>query len=170
MRNIIRLAVVVSIVASAGWYGWRWLFPSDEAAIHGVLERIAGGVEGGGPESATSRLARAAALRREFDPDVTVDAGPPFNRLSGRDAIIGTMARLNGSVRNLDVDFSEVTIHIDPDRDGATAHLIAEARFEDVDGGGFDARELDVTFTRTDGAWVVSAVTLVQPLRRLDQR
>ena len=170
MWNVIRVIVVASMIAAAGWYGWRWLFPSDETAIHAVLERIAGGVEGGGAESAASRLARAAALRREFDPEVTVDAGPPFTRLSGRDAIIGTMARLNGSVRNLDVDFSDVTIRIDPDRHGATANLTAEARFDDVGGGGFDARELDVTFTRTEGAWVVSAVTLVQPLRRLDQR
>jgi len=52
----------------------------------------------------------------------------------------------------------------------ATASLTGEAEFDASGGGrGFDARELDVTFSRTDGAWVVATVMQVRTLRRLDE-
>jgi len=158
----------VAALAGAAVYGWRVWFPNDEAQIHAVLERIADGISGDG-EGDARRLARAASLLEEFDPDVTVDAGPPFDTLRGRDVILGAAAKMNGSVRNLDLSFDDVVIQVDAVRSQATANLTAEARFDDGGGAAVDARELDVSFTRIDGAWVVSAVTLVRPLRRLDQ-
>jgi hypothetical protein len=171
MRNTIRIIAVVAALAGAATYGWQWLFPDDEAQIHALLERIAGGVGAGDRDDGDmSRLARAAALRHDFDPDVTIDAGPPFEKLRGDDAIIGAAATVHGSVRNLVVSFTDVTIHVDPAPGGATANLTAEARFDAAGGGrGVEARELDVAFRRIDGSWVVSAVTFVQTLRRLDQ-
>ena len=170
MRNTIRLIALLAALAGAVTYGWRWLFPDDEAQIHALLERIADGVGGSGGEGDVTRLQRAASVGDEFDADVTVDAGAPFEKLRGRDAIIGTAARVNVAVRNLDVSFTDVTIQVDPAGGRATANLTAEARFDEAGSGrGVDARELAVAFTRSNGSWVVSAVTLVPTLRRIDQ-
>jgi hypothetical protein len=95
-----RVALVVAALAGL-WIGWHWLVPGDEAQIVAVLDRIADGVSSGAEEGDMARLARAASLRHEFAPDVTVDAGPPFQRLTGREAIIGAAARTAGVVRNL---------------------------------------------------------------------
>jgi hypothetical protein len=161
-----RFAFVV--LAAAGlWYGWQRLFPDDAAQIEAVLQRVAEGV-GGESGGGVSAIARAAALQSEFAPDVTVDAGPPFQRIRGRDAIISAAARVNGTVRNLDVRFPDVDITVQPDRQRATALVTAEARYDEAGGGsGFDAREFEVVFTRLDGEWVIAAVTLVEPLNRL---
>jgi hypothetical protein len=172
MRNTIRIVAVLAALAGAATYGWKWLFPDDEAQIHALLERIADGIGAGADdgEGNVSRLARAASLRHDFDSDVTIDAGPPFEKLRGRDAIIGTAATVHGSVRNLVVSFTDVTVDVDRALGGATANLTAEARFDAAGGGrSLEAREVDVAFKRIDGSWVVSAVTLVQTLRRLDQ-
>ena len=164
---MIRNLVIAVAVAAGLWFGWHWLFPSDEAQIVAVLERIADGVSGGADEGDMARLARAASLRNEFAPDVTVDAGPPFQRIKGREAIIGAAARTRGSVRDLAITFPDVAIAVAPDRQSATAVVTAEARFDEGGGRGIDARELELAFTRHEGNWVISAVTLVAPLQRL---
>jgi len=164
---LIRNLAIVVAVAAVPWFGWQWFFPSDEARIVAVLERIAEGVSTGAAEGDVGRLARAASLRNEFAPDITVDAGPPFQRIRGREAIIGAAARTSGSVRNLQITFPDVAITVAPDRQSATALVTAEARFDDGGGPGIDARELELEFTRTDDHWVISAVTLVQALQRL---
>jgi hypothetical protein len=150
--------------------GWQWLFPSDEAQIAALLERIADGVSGGAEEGSMGRLARAASLRDEFAPDVTVDAGPPFQRIKGREAIIALAARTGGAVRNLTISFPDVAIAVASDRQSATAVVTAEARFDEDGGRGIDARELELAFTRLEGDWVISVVTLVRPIERLDGR
>jgi hypothetical protein len=167
---LIRNLVIAAAVGAGLWYGWHWLSPSDEAQIVAVLERIAEGVSGGADQGDVARLARAASLRNEFAPDVTVDAGPPFARLNGREAIIGAAARTSGSVRNLAITFPDVSVAVAPDRQSATAVVTAEARFDDGGRRTLDARELELAFTRHEGNWVISAVTLVRPLDRLDER
>jgi len=163
--------LALAVAAAAGlWFGWQWFFPSDEAQIVAVLERIADGVSSGAEEGDIGRLARAASLRDAFAPDVTVDAGPPFQRITGREAIIGAAARTTGSVRNLAITFPDVALTVASDRQSATAVVTAEARFDEGGRRGLDARELELAFTRDEGHWVVSAVTLVRPLNRLDGR
>jgi hypothetical protein len=63
-----------------------------------------------------------------------------------------------------------VAIAIAPDRQSATAVVTAEARFDDGGTRSMDARELELAFTRQEGTWVISAVTVVRPLERLDGR
>ena len=169
MRNTIRTVALLAALAGAVTYGWRWLFPSDEAQIQAVLERIADALSGDA-DGDVNRLARAASLRNQFDPEVTIDPGPPFGALRGRDTVISTAATAHSAVRNLELSFADVTVLVDSVRRAATANLTAEARFNNVRGGrGADARALEVAFTRIDGAWVVSSVTAARPLRRFDQ-
>lgn len=164
---MIRNLVIAVAAAAVLWFGWQWLNPSDEAEIAAVLARVADGVSSAAGEGDVGRLARAASLRNEFAPDVVVDAGPPFQRIRGREAIIGAAARTSGSVRNLSISFPDMAITVAPDRRSATALVTAEARFDDGGGRGIDARELELEFTRTDGNWVIAAVTLVEALQRL---
>jgi hypothetical protein len=92
---MVRRIVPIVVAAPALWFGYRWLFPGDEAQIRGVLARIADAVSSGeGQDGQVSRLARVAGVRNHLDPQISVDAGAPFNRMTGRDTIIGTIARV----------------------------------------------------------------------------
>lgn len=161
-----RRIIIVVIIAAAGWFGWRWLFPDDEAQIRALLERIEESVgSGAATEGEVARIARAAGIRSALDPQITVDAGPPFSKITGRDALIGTVARMNSTVRDLDVQFVDVQITLEPDGTTARAYMTAEARYQGAQGErGLEARELDVTFRKLEGDWVVSTVALVRTL------
>jgi hypothetical protein len=159
--------VIIVCALAALWFGWRWAFPSDEAQIHRVLDRIAKAAGSGAVgESDVARIARSMSIRSALDPKITVDAGPPFRATSGRDVLIGTVARLNTTMKDLEVRFADVQISVDPSRTSAKVHTTAEALFHDARGDrGLEARELDLTFRRLQGDWVVSQVAPVRTLR-----
>jgi hypothetical protein len=163
---LIKNFVIVGAVAAGLWFGWQWLFPSDEAQIVALLERVAGAVSSGAGEGDVGRLARAASLRDELAPDVTVNA-PEFQWTKGREALIAAAAGMTGRVSHLTITFPEVAITITPNRQSAAALVTARAQFDQGGGREIDARELELEFTRHEGNWVISAVTLVQPLQRL---
>jgi hypothetical protein len=110
-------------------------------------------------------------MRNELDPQIVVDAGPPFSSVKGRDTLVGLVARLNGTVQDLEVEFDDVQVSVAPDRQSARVYLTASAHFRDAGGGrGLEARELDVVFRRVDGDWVVSEVALVRTLEPITPR
>ena len=143
------------------------MFPNDESQIRALLTRVADAVGGSGEGGNIEVLAQVAALQNDLAVDATVDAGEPFQRLTGRQAIVSAAAKIRVAVRNLEIRFPEGSVDIADDRQHATALVTAEARFDDEQGRGMDARELEMSFTRADGKWVISSVTLVQPLKRL---
>jgi hypothetical protein len=164
--------IAIALAVAALWFGWRWLFPNDEAKIRAVLERIADAVgSGAAEEGEVARIARAASIRNQLDPQISVDAGPPFSQMRGRDTLIGAVARLNSTVRDLEVQFDDVQVSVAPDRATARVYMTAEAHFRDGAGGpGIEARELDVVFRRLEGDWVVSEVALVRTLEPVTPR
>lgn len=165
---IARLTIIVAIAAGA-WFGWAWLFPSDERQIRAVLERIAEGVSAMDDEqgSGLDAMARLAALQDEFAPTATIDAAPPFDRVNGRQALIAAALRVRGATGQLEIEFADVTIDVAADRQTATAAVTAEAQFDAPDGGRtLDARELAMTFTRLDDRWVIATVVLMETLGR----
>lgn len=164
-----RIVLVVAVVAVM-WFGWRWLWPDDEAQIRAMLGRIADGLGGESAASAIGAVARVAALQQEFHPDATVDAGPPFQRLVGRPAIISAAGRARASIHNLEIRFPDVDVTIAANGDTATAVVTVEAYFNQAgEPRSIEARELEMAFARTDDRWVISQVTLLQPLERLDR-
>lgn len=171
MARPVRAFVVAALVAGTVWFVWQRLVPNDAAEIRSVLDRIAEGVGDDGGGGDVNRLARAAALRNELDPEITVDAGEPFQRLRGREMVIGAAARVRGSLRGLKVRFSDVEIEVEPDRQRAHVTLTAEAHFGTATGApGFDARELAFVLRRLDDRWVIAEVSRILALKPINRR
>ena len=173
-----RVSLTIAVMAAV-WFGWQWMFPSDEAEIIATLARIAAALESSDASDAAgasrsgpavSGLGRVAALQSEFTPDAVVNAGPPFERLLGRQAIVSAAARVHVAARNLTVRFSDISVVVANDRQTARVSAVAEAEFDGPDGRTFDARELDIQFTRHDARWVIVEVTMIQAIERLDTR
>jgi hypothetical protein len=161
--------ITAAALLIGGWMAWGWLFPSDEAQIRALLDRVAEAVSSDGSDGDLARLGRVAGLRQDVHPDLFVDAGPPFRELRGREAVIAAAARTGGAIRELDVAFVDVAITVDEDGQHGRATLVAEARFRDGDGAGrtYDARELDLQFQRYEDRWVITEVALVSGLKPL---
>lgn len=171
MAGPLRAGVVLIAVLGGGWAAWRSWAPGDEAEIVALLDRLADGVGGPAGEGHLARVARAAALRDDLDADLRVEIGPPFQPIKGRETMIGMAARLSGTYPNLDVQFRDLDLTIEPDGQRARVTLTAEAHFDQRSGGlGFDARELDLVLTKRDGRWVIAEVSYVRILRPLIPR
>jgi hypothetical protein len=169
-RILTRRAIVVVLTLAGAWFGYGWLFPGDTAQIRGVLARIADAFEGDDGVGVQD-LARIRALQDDFAPDAVVDAGAPFLRLTGREAIVSAAGRVRAVTRNLSVRFPEIEIIVADDRQTAAATVTAEARFDDADGHrDLEAREFDLQFVRRDGQWVIMSVTLIPASEGLDVR
>jgi ketosteroid isomerase-like protein len=161
MRAVLSAVVLAAVL----WAGWHWWLPDDERRIRQVLARVAEGVSGDG--GGLDALARLAAVQEEFHPDVIVEAGPPFQRLVGRQAIVGAAARVRTTARNFELTFPDVEVLVAEDRQSATAAVTAQATFDEGQGRRLEARELELGFTRSEDRWVISSVALVEPLKRL---
>lgn len=169
MPRLVRQGGAAAAVVVGAWLVWGWLFPSDEARIRAVLDRVADAVGAGAAEGEIARLARVAGLRQDFHPDLIVDAGPPFSNLRGREAVVAAAARTGAMMHELEVSFAEIVVALDADRQRASVTLVAEARFREGEGAGqsYDARELEVEFVRYEERWVVAGVVLVAGLQPL---
>jgi hypothetical protein len=167
---LINRAFTIAVAAAVLWFGWSWFFTSDEAEIRAMLNRVREGVQDAEGAGGVEALARIAGLQNEFAVDATVDAGAPFDRLNGRQAIVAAAARVQGVAENLELQFSDVDVTLAEDRQTAAVALVAEAHFDEAGTGRVtEARELEIRCGRVEGRWVITGVTLVQPLRRLDQ-
>ena len=162
-----------AVLLLALWFGWQWLFPDDQSQIRAVFARISAIVEASASAETGSGgiegLARVASLQQEFAPDATVDAGAPLQRLKGRQPIVAAAARVLLAARDLELRFPDITIDVAGDRQTATAIVTAEAYFDQAGQRTMDARELELTFMRVEDRWVIGAVSLIQPLERLDK-
>ncbi len=169
MVRLVRQGVVAVAVVVGAWLAWAWLFPSDEARIRAVLDRVADAVSAGAAEGEIARLARVAGLQQDLHPELVVDAGPPFKDLRGREAVVAAAARTGAMLHELDISFADIVVALDPDRQRASVTLVAEARFREGEGAAqsYDARELEVEFIRYEERWVVAGVVLVEGLRPL---
>lgn len=166
-----RTILLVVALAGGGWLAWQWWFPGDEAQIRAVLDRIADGVGSEAGDTRLARVARATALQDELDETIVVELGPPFERLDGRQRVMGAVARVTAAMEGLEVELADVDVVVGANRQEAAVTLTAEAQFEQAGGSrGFEARELHLTFRRAEGRWVVDGVTLVRTLEPVGER
>jgi hypothetical protein len=158
--------VVFAVVAMTAWVGWRWMFPSDEAQIRAALDRLARAVGTQAEDTTLAAIGRLAALSEDLAPDIRVDARAPLAPIDGRDALVAAVARVRGSVHDLEVRFVDVEVRVDDGQSTARVSATAEARFVRLAGQRpeLDARELDIGFGRRDDRWVVTSIAVVDVL------
>jgi hypothetical protein len=165
MRTALRL-ILVALAVGATYYAYRWWSPDEEDRIRAALDDLAEVVShsnGGG----LSQMTRAARLGSFFADDVTVDLGPPFQPIQGRDTIMALAARAQVPGEGLDVRFVDIDVMLRADGLAATVHLTATVRGSSVgDLQAIDAKELVMGLRKIDGEWRIDRVTGIQPLER----
>jgi hypothetical protein len=158
------VAVVVALLA--GYFTYQWWF-NPQRAIKRQLGNLAAALSV--PPDARGdmdRLARVAALRNYFAPDVHVKAGPTSStgpEITSRDALVGAVAAWNPSPSGWNVDFVDVQITLDS-RSTARAYVTVEVTTPDPRTGqpAVDAREAKVGMAERDGVWVITSAEPVE--------
>lgn len=156
--------VAVVVVAAAGW--WWWSGP--ERQIRRMLAEVAEAVNGQPSQSPFAPAAVATALYSCLDEQVVIEPGPPFDTITGRDAIIAAAMRLRATGPPLRIAFADVRSRLAADRRSATVDATVTATTEDRHGASqVDAREIVLTVVLVGNRWVIGHARAVPVLRRM---
>lgn len=164
MRIAVRLIFLAALLAGAFWL-WQVLFPGPEKIIRKQMTALATAAT---YSSRDSIIVRGLKARRigDFlttDAEIVLDAPEYGNRsVSGRDDIAGKTAMAFSSIQAMRVEFVDVTVTLDPDRQSAAVGCTVKVNVNDQKDLG--VQELRLQFKKVDGHWLVARIETVKTL------
>ena len=167
MKRAIQILLVVGIIGIAVWL-WTVMFPSPEKAIRSRLNALAKSISfnsGGGLLANALNSEKAADF---FTTDVEVDISVPgYEQLTlrGRDEVLQTAAGARTRLTSLKVEFPDMNIMVDADKQSAKVNLTGKATVpgeKDV-----TAQEFNFMLKKVDGKWQIYRVETVKTLSLL---
>lgn len=145
----------------------------EESAIRERIGTIAETLSVAADEGDLGRVARLAALRTVFAPDVRVSTGGAARpgaqvpaEIVGRDAMLGLIGRWVPPPGGVEVEFVDVQVTLDESGAIAQVYCTAKATSGTDAQPVVDARELTVGFSKIDGDWVITSVRPEETLSR----
>lgn len=144
---------------------WSRVTP-DERAINARLEALRNEVNSS-TKDGLGTAARAAQIGTYFTDDAVVELGRGSPPISGRDTLMGMVARLQPRTAAFRMDLDDVSVEVLPG--GAAADVLLTASFvrRSITTGeeSLDAREYALVMTKAGGLWRIARITAIDTLR-----
>ena len=166
-----RWAPVVLGLAMIGVAFWLWtvMHPSPERAIRSRLNALAKAISFDARGGLLSQAYNAQKVGEFFTTDVDVEAdvsgyGPMS--FHGRDEVLQAAAAARTHLSALKVEFPDMNITLDPDRQGAKVNLTGKATVpgdRDV-----TAQEFNFYIKKVNGKWMIYRVETVKTLASVE--
>jgi hypothetical protein len=169
MQKFVRIVAAAAIIGLGVW-AWFIFFPSPEKAIRSRLNTLAKTVSFEPKDGIVKRgysAQRAAgffATNAEVNLEVRGFQALNFN---GRDEILQAMLMAAKAWRGLKVEFLDINITIEPDKQSAKANLTGKATAPGE--RNFDVQEFNFYFRKVDGDWLIYKVETVKTLSMIDR-
>jgi len=167
MKRAIQIVLVLGIAGFAIWL-WTVMFPSPEKAIRARLNSLAKTISFTSGGSLLAKAYSAEKVAEFFTPEVEVDVSVPgYEQLTihGRDEVTQTAAGARTRLSSLTVEFLDMNIIVDADRQSAKVNLTGKATVpgeKDV-----SAQEFNFMMKKVDGKWEIYRVETVKTLSQL---
>jgi hypothetical protein len=161
---LVRASVVVLLLAGAmAW--WSRATP-DERAISARLEALRNEVNSS-TKDGLGTAARAAQIGTYFTDDAVVELGRGSPPISGRDTLMGMVARLQPRTAAFRMDLDDVSVDLLPGGDAADVLLTASFVRRSITTGeeSMDAREYALVMIKAGGLWRIARITAIDTLR-----
>jgi hypothetical protein len=160
-----RLLLATVVVALGAW-AWMALHPSPETLIRKLLDGVARAASFGPNQGYLAKLNGAQTLADFFSTNVEVNLDVPGrqeHRLAGREEIQQAALAARASVQSLAVNFPDVTIMVNADKESAVADATLQARVA----GEQDmiVQEMKFTLRKINGSWLIVKVETVRTLK-----
>lgn len=164
MKRWATVVLGVAVIALAFWL-WTVLFPSPERAIHSRLNALAKAIsfdaKGGLLAQAYDAQKVGGFFTTDVDVEVDVSGYEPMS-FHGRDDVLQAAAAARAHLSSLKVEFPDMNITLDPDKQGAKVNLTGKATVpgeRDV-----TAQEFNFFMKKVDGKWMIYRVETVKTL------
>ena len=166
MKNLLRL-VLLALVIALGFWAWNILFPNPQKVIRHRLEKLAKLASCSAGEGNFSRVASVEQMGSYFtdNAEVTVDIpGVESHTFNGRAELVQAAMAVRATANGVSAELVDINIDMGPNNQSAMVDLTLKARV----GGERDAviQELEFTFKKIKGDWLISRVATVQTLKR----
>ena len=164
MQKSLRL-VGVAVMIGLGVWGWFFFFPGPEKVIRSRLHTLARTFSFEPKDGTIARgySAQKAAGFFTLDAEINVDIrGMELKQFSGRDEILQAVMMAMRSVRGLKVEFLDINITLDSDRQTAKANLTGKWTLAGE--RDFNVLEFDFLLRKVDGVWLIYRVDTVKTL------
>lgn len=165
MKGWLVRAALLGALLGLVYCGWIVLFPSPERIIAKRLAHVARLACVGPNEGALARLANGQKLTTFFtsDVEITVDVpGRTSQTLNGRDELLQAVMAARSALAPLKVEFLDITVSLNADKQSALAHLTAKATLPGERSP--EVQELKIDFRKTDHDWLIQHVETVRTL------
>lgn len=153
------------MLAAAGVVAWRSRATPDERAIAARLEALRIEVN----TSTTDGLgtaARATQIGSYFTDDAVVELGRGSPPITGRDTLMGMVARLQPRTAAFRMDLDDVSVEVVPGGGAADVLLTASFVRRSISTGeeSLDAHEYALVMTKAGGVWRIARITAIDTL------
>ncbi len=166
MRRWLFGLICLGALAAIVFWSWRVIFPTPEGVIRKRMAEIARLASIAPNEAPVAKALNSQRLAGYFTPDVqvTVDVpGQSLQTFQGREDLLEAAAGARSMIKRLKVEFLDVGVAVEPDKQSAVAHFTLKAttpneRMPQV-------QELKARFRKLDHDWLIDHVETVRTLR-----
>ena len=167
MQKSFRLVGAVALIGLGVW-GWFIFFPSPEKVIRSRLKHLAANFSFEPQDGIIPRGYRIEKAAGYFTADVELSVnvrGIAPMVLSGRDEIQQRAMIAARGLRGLKVEFLDINLTLDPDKQTATANLTL--KWTIAGDREFNVQELNFKLKKVDGEWLIYHVETVKTLSQI---
>ncbi|MGD0412585.1 MAG: nuclear transport factor 2 family protein [Verrucomicrobiota bacterium] len=165
MKRITRLILAAGLIALAVW-SWGFFFPAPKKIIENHLLKLARVASFSSQDGNFKRLSDNERIGSLLARNLHVVLDLPGGRnetFDNREDLLQAVMAARPVVKDLQTQFTDITVSLSPDRQSAVAMLTVKAKM----GGEPDwiIEELRFTFKKIGGDWLITGLETVQPLR-----
>jgi hypothetical protein len=165
MKRIVHWILAAGLIALAVW-SWGFFFPSPQKVIQArllQLARLASFSSKDGNFKLLANTERISFLMAQNVHVVFNMTGGRSQTFDNREELLQAFLAARPAVKDIQAQFTDITIRLAPDKQSATALLTADAKI----GGEPDrvVEELKFAFKKTNDDWLITAIETVKPLR-----
>lgn len=166
MKNLLRL-VLLALLIAAGFWVWNIIFPNPQKIIRSRLNKLAHLASCSPDEGNFSRLASVEKMGQFFvdNAEITVDIpGVESHTFNGRAELMQAAIAARATANGIAAELVDINIDMGSNNQSAMVDLTLKAKI----GAEKDAiiQELNFTFKKIKGDWLISRVATVQTLKR----
>lgn len=163
--KFIKRILLLAVLGALGFWVWTVFFPNEERIIRRHLAETAQAASFNGTQSPLAQLGSVAEFSGFFSPDMELDFEVPGRghfTLQGRGEIMAAAAQVRERTTALKVDFLDVTVRLNDDRQTATAVLTARVKVPGEQD--FAVQEMKFTLKKIKRRWFIHRVETVKTL------
>ncbi len=164
MKRAIQVILGLAVIGFGVWL-WTVFHPSPERAIRSRINALAGAISFDSKGGVLAQAYNAQKVSDFFTADVDVEVNitglEPIS-LHGRDEVMQAAAVARSHLSAMKVEFIDLNITLDPDKQGAKVNLTGTAKIpgeRDI-----SAQEFNFMLKKVNGQWMIYRIETVKTL------